>query len=80
MYPTENWHNIRYTWSPANAAMQVATDYELSVRDAVDTFHHNQLPIMTLYKVEWKGRQVGSYWNDVTDYFKSLHHETVTRE
>ncbi len=73
--PTSDWHNVRYTRMLPNGEMITTTDFEMSVADAVDTGIHTNQGVFDLYKVEWKGAQIGHEWRDATEAYKNLYHQ-----
>lgn len=87
-YPAEKWHNIRIVRTDGS----VATDYEMSVADAVETAIFHNLGIVGVAKVEWRGAHIGqpytdqetgkvvSPWRDVTEHYKNLYHEGTSAQ
>lgn len=71
LYPTENWHNFRMT-RLVDGKATISTDFHMSVYDAAEDAVRDNLSILDVHKVEWKGAHIGQKWRDVTDYYRNL--------
>jgi hypothetical protein len=74
--PVADWHNVRYTRKDGT----VSSDFEMSIADAVNTSLFYNRGIVNLAKVEWRGAHIGPQWRDVTETYKMLYQEGLTRE
>jgi hypothetical protein len=76
----KDWHNFRLTRVNPDGSMSIESDFNMSVKEAVEDATFAGKAIVNVHKVEWKGIHIGPTWSDVTDTYRNLFHEATHHE
>ncbi len=70
-----DWHNLRLTRRLNDGSMVVFSDFNMSLKEAVEDGVHNNLGVMDIFKVEYSGPYADPrHMKDVTENYKMLYH------